>query len=47
MLLALDFRDFPPAEVAVGFKDTQEISRLDGHMLPDIAHACAETTGAL
>ena len=36
MLLALDFRDFPPAEIAVGFEDAQEVARLNGHMLANI-----------
>jgi hypothetical protein len=36
MLLALDFRDFPSAEIAVSFENSQKIACLDRNMLPDI-----------
>ena len=38
MLLALDFCDFPTAEIAVSFKHAQEVACLDRNMLPDIAN---------
>ncbi len=37
MLLALDFRDFPSAEIAVSFEYSQKIARLDRDMLTNIA----------
>ncbi len=38
MLLALDFRNFAMAQLAVGFKDPQEIASFHGNMLRDIAN---------